>query len=628
MNQLTLDARAIYIRLFIGAVGLLLLGKAFHLQVGSSYWRGRADRVGHSELDTYPARGLISDRHGRLLTINEPTYQIELTYHQFARNNATFDTLRFCRLLGISREYFEAAIPQRWGGRYSKSKPFIFVPNVSPRVYATFQENLFQFPGFSASLRSSRNYVRPVGGHLLGYMGEVDQGAIDRGEGRYGRGDYHGIAGLEYQYEDILRGSKGSRWVYRDRLGREVGDVLEGSLDVDAVVGTDLITGIDLDLQRYGESLMVKKIGSIVALEPATGEVLAMISAPTYNPQSLRIGQGRGAAFSRLQHDTLQPLLNRAINGKYPPGSPFKTLVALVGLETGTLQPNRGMVCNGGFHSGGRLLLGCHGHPPVTNVEQAIAQSCNNYFVTAWLENVNEPAGSISPVAGFDRFTNYLRQFGLGQQLGIDFPGEIAGNLPTSQFYADRFAEDEFWRAIWVRSLAIGQGELELTALQTANFVAAIANRGHWYTPHIVRQVQEGNAGTARRLVAQRHDIDIRREHFETVARGMRQTVTNGTARLANIPDITIAGKTGTIQNAHGDHSSFVAFAPLENPQIAIMVYIENGGYGGSVAAPIASLMVERYINGKIAKNRRWIEQRMLDLDMTQRGESSIREVK
>lgn len=617
------NARTISIRVVIVIVGILLAGKAFQLQVISDTWQTRADGVGNAQIDQYPARGLMTDRNGKLLTINEPIYQIELTYNQFIREAATFDTLKFCQLLGITEDYFREAIPTRWGGRYSQSKPFTFLANVSPALYASFQENLFQFPGFSATLRSSRNYPHSVAAHLLGYMGEVSQRTIDGGAGRYSGGDYHGISGLEYQYEDVLRGSKGRRLIFRDRLGREAGDVLEGALNEDATVGTDLITTIDLDLQEYGEQLMVNKIGSIVALEPATGEILAMISAPTYDPRSLRIGRKRGRAFTQLQHDTLQPLLNRAINGKYPPGSPFKTLVALIAMETGTLEPDRSINCPGGFASGGRILLGCHNHARCNSVEDAIAQSCNAYFVTAWLENINR-YGGLTPERGLDEFNHYLYQFGLGKKLGVDFPGEIAGNVPTSKYYTDRFSEDQFWRAIWIRSLAIGQGEYEFTALQTANFAAAIANRGHWYTPHLVKKVQEGNEGVTRAITPTRHDIDIDRTHFQTVVNGMRKTVTQGTARIANVPGLDICGKTGTIQNAHGDHSSFVAFAPADDPKIAIMVYVENGGFGGSVAAPIASLMIEKYLTDEISGNRKWVETRMLEKDMTHRGESTI----
>ncbi|OAV44686.1 penicillin-binding protein 2 [Lewinella sp. 4G2] len=617
--------RAITIRIIFVLITLFLVGKAIHLQVASSYWQQRADRVGFSKEQLYPARGLVTDRNGYLLTNNAPVYQIEMTYNKFAKHAAAFDTLEFCRLLNISRDYFENAIPKQWAPKYSKSKPFIFLPNVSPTKYATLQENLFRFPGISASLRSSRNYPPGVAAHLLGYMGEVNQKAIDRGDGAYNRGDYHGISGIEYEYESHLRGKKGKRWQYLDRLGRDVGNV---KAEEDAVVGSNLITTLDLKLQRYGESLMVNKVGAVIAIEPATGEILSMISAPTYNPNLLRIGRQRGRAFTMLQQDTLKPLLNRAVNGKYAPGSPFKSLVALIGMQTGTLEANRSMSCNGGFRSGGRLLLGCHAHPFINNVPQAIAQSCNNYFVTAWLETINRD-GSVSPKEKMDEFNDYLGQFGLGKKLGIDFPGEINGFLPTSDWMMANSERkgDDFWRAIWYRSLAIGQGEYEMTSLQIANFTAAIANRGFWYTPHLVKQLQEGNESVTRPLRVERHNIDIDERHFETVVEGMRQTVLSGTARRADVPGLDVCGKTGTVQNRFGDHSVFTAFAPRNDPQIAILVYIENGGYGGTIAAPIASLMIEKYLNGEIAKNRQYLETRMFETDMTSRGETSIREI-
>lgn len=620
-----LHPRVVSIRVLIVLVGALLIGKAFHLQVASPKWTERAARVGESKEKLFPARGLIADRTGKLMTVNESVYQIQMTYNAFAKEKENFDTLGFCQLLGISREYFENAIPKQWAPKYSKSKPFVFLANVPPYKYARIQENLFRFPGFSASIRSSRTYTRPVAAHLLGYMGEVDQKAIDAGEGRYDRGDYHGISGLEYRYEDMLRGEKGEKWIYRDRLGREVG--LSGS-ELDATVGANLFTTIDLELQEYGEQLMANKVGAVIAIEPSTGEILSMISAPTYNPQALQIGQYRSNNFTVLQRDTLQPLLNRAINAKYPPGSPFKTLVALIGMQSGTLDPNRGIACNGGFFSNGKMLLGCHGHPYCNNVEQAIAQSCNNYFVNVFLENVNQ-YGALSPNQGLDEFNNYLEQFGLGGKLGIDFPGEIPGFIPTSKFYEEgAFKNEQYWRAIYVRSLAIGQGEYELTSLQIANFIAAIANRGHWYTPHLVKQVEEGNDKISRPLRIQRHNIDIDRRHFETVVEGMRQTVTSGTARRAEVPGLDICGKTGTVQNSYRDHSVFTAFAPQHDPKIAILVFVEHGGYGGSIAAPIASLMIEKYLNDSIAPNRKYLEQQMFDTDMTGRGETSIREVK
>ena len=624
-NDKRLDNRGTVIRIIFLLAAALLLGKAAQLQLFDAEFRARAERVGSGKVTLYPARGLMVDREGKHLTVNEPVYQIEMTYRDFAKGAAVFDTTAFCDLLRITPEYFVESIPKTWGHKYTKRKPFIFLPNVPPHVYATFQENLFRFPGFSASLRSMRGYTHRSAAHVLGYMSEVNQRAIDKGNGRYVTGDYHGLSGLEYQYEEMLRGKKGEKWLYLDRLGRDVGDVQDEN---EAIVGSDLMTTIDLDLQAYGESLMVNKIGAVIAIEPATGEILSMISAPTYDPNNLRIGRARGQAYTMLQRDTLQPLLNRAINGKYAPGSPFKTLVALIGLEEGTLIRNRGMACKGGFYSGGKMLVGCHGHPYVSNVEQAIAQSCNNYFVTAWLENVNQ-FGSDKSIEGLKVFNNYLYQFGLGQKLGIDFPGEIKGFIPDSTFLHKQHQEERRWKAIWNRSLAIGQGEYEMTSLQIANFTAAIANRGYWYTPHLVKGARVGNDRKGKRLEIERHDISIDKQHFETVVAGMRQTLLNGTARVAQIPGIDICGKTGTVQNYKGkDHSVFTAFAPMNNPEIAILVYIENGGYGGTIAAPIASLMTERYLNGKIAKNRKWLEQRMFDKDMTKRGETSIREVK
>ncbi len=624
-NTKSLDKRGVIIRIIFLLVAALLVGKAAQLQLFDADFKARAERVGSGKVSLYPARGLMLDRTGKRLTVNEPVYQIEMTYRDFAKQAETFDTSAFCELLRITPEYFAESIPKTWGHKFTKRKPFIFLPNVPPHLYATFQENLFRFPGFSASLRSMRGYTHRSAAHVLGYMSEVDQKAIDKGEGRYVTGDYHGLSGLEYQYEKMLRGEKGEKWLYLDRLGRDVGAAQDEN---EAVVGSDLITTIDLDLQAYGESLMANKIGTVIAIEPATGEILSMISAPTYDPNALRIGRARGQAFTQLQRDSLQPLLNRAINGKYAPGSPFKALVSLVGLQTGTLVRNRGMACKGGFYSGGKMLLGCHGHPYISNVEQALAHSCNNYFVTAWLENLNR-FGAENPTEGLKSFNNYLYQFGLGQKLGIDFPGEIKGFIPDSAFLYRQHRKEGRWKAIWNRSLAIGQGEYEMTSLQIVNFIAAIANRGYWYTPHLVKGARVGNDRKNQHLNLQRHDIDIDRQHFETVVSGMRKTVLNGTARIAHIPGIDICGKTGTVQNRKGkDHSVFTAFAPKDNPQIAILVYIENGGNGGTIAAPIASLMTERYLNGEIAKNRKWLEQRMIDTDMTKRGETSIREVK
>lgn len=596
---------------------LLLIGKAFHLQVLSKEYRAKADAVGNIKSTQYPSRGLMIDRNGKLLTTNQSAYEINCTYRLFEAGAASFDTTSFCRLLGISEDYFVEAINKDWTDRrFAKHLPFVFLSNVTQRQFATLQEHMHEFPGFTAELRSLRAYPYAVGGHLVGYMGEVDQKKINQEPDFYRRGDYTGVSGIEYKYENSLRGEKGNRWISVDRLGREVGETVEGRLDEPATAGADLLMSIDIDLQAYGERLMQGKVGSIVAIEPATGEILCMVSAPSYDLRQMSIGRSRGRAFSALMQDSLQPLINRAINGKYPPGSPFKTVVALVAMQDGTLSPDRGIPCNGAFFSNGTRLTGCHNHIYCKDVETAIAQSCNNYFVTVWLENINR-FGTISPNKGLDEFNKYLYQFGLGVKTGIDYPGEIKGNVPTSEFYTDRFAEDEFWRAIWLRSLAIGQGEYEITNLQMANLAAAIANRGHWLTPHLVRGLRlENDSVVAPPHQVYRHDIDIEARYFETVVRGMRATFKNGTARWSEVPGLDICGKTGTAENAGADHSILFAFAPQENPKIAISVYIENGGFGSTYAAPIVSLLTEKYLNGEISENRKWVEKRMLEANL------------
>lgn len=595
----------------------MLIGKAFQLQIASSAFREQADAVGNAQVEQYPSRGLMIDRKGKLLTVNQSAYQINLTYYLFEKEAANFDTSKFCRLLGITKDYFvEAANPDFNSIRYSKRKAFIFLDNVPQQQFAAFQESLHEFPGFQAQPRSLRAYPFNGGGHMVGYMGEASTAQINSDPDFYGLGDYLGISGLEYKYESVLRGEKGTRTVLLDKMGREVGEVLDGQVSVPARAGADLLTTIDIDLQAYGERLMKGKVGSIVAIEPATGEILAMISSPAYDPRSLSIGRQRGPAFSALARDTLQPLLNRAINGKYPPGSPFKTLVALIAMQEGTLNPQRSIPCRGAFYSNNQRLTGCHAHPLCNNVEAAIAQSCNNYFIIAFLENLNR-YGSLSPGKALDEFNEYLYQFGLGQKTGIDFPGEIRGNIFTSED-AVALRPNEPWRAIYHRSLAIGQGEYEITNLQMANLAAAIANRGYWLTPHLVRGLSIGHDSIAAPPhQVYRHDIDIDKAHFETVVNGMRKTFAFGTARWSDVPELQICGKTGTAENKGADHSILFAFAPKDAPKIAISVYIENGGFGGTYAAPIASLLTEYYLkDGQISENRKWIEQRMLDANL------------
>lgn len=609
--------RSTAIRVLFGLMLLGFLAKAAHLQLFNSALSTQAEQIGRSQETEYPSRGLIIDRNGDLLAANKPSYQIELTYEPFAAAQR-FDTLEFCRLLDTTVAFFEQASQKDWSDyRYSRIKPFVFMRNISPEIFATFQERMHEFPGFSASLRSSRNYSASAGAHLLGFMGEVSQEQVTRESGQYSPGDYRGASGLEYRYEHALRGEKGKQHYLVDNRGRRVEQLSQNEDSLLAIAGANLHTTIDLPLQAYGEGLMANKVGSIVALEPSTGEVLALISAPNYNPNDLAIGQSRGRTYSRLAQDSLQPLLNRAVSGKYPPGSPFKTLVGLIGLQDGTIRSNQGMACQGGFFSNGQLLTGCHSHPYCYNLEDAIAYSCNNYFVMAFLQNLNRE-GSLSPYRTLGTFNDYLYQFGLASRTGIDLPGEQAGFVPDSSFISRAFASERYWRAIYIRSLAIGQGEYELTTLQLANMASAIANRGYWIKPHIVRKV-EWSADSTNYFDDQlgRNNIDIDREHFETVIAGMRGVLTKGTARSAEVPGLNICGKTGTAENGTAvDHSIFVAFAPKDDPKIAIAVYVEYGGFGTTYAAPIASLMIEKYLKGEISPASQWREDRLLNTNL------------
>lgn len=619
--------RASVIRYSFFATALLLIGQLLYLQVIDRTFRGQAEWAGVSQQTVYPARGLIYDRDSQLLVVNNPMYDLMLTYNQFYRHakDGGFDTTKFCKLLGIDKAYFVENVNQDWpSGRFSRSVPFVFLSKISARQFAAFQESLYEFPGFSVQLRNARGYPHHTSAHVLGYIGEVNQRQIEDSltadkEKIYSPGDYIGASGLERQYEYFLRGKKGLRQVLKDNLGREIGPYKGGDADIPPESGYDLFTTLDLELQAYGEELMQNKLGSIVAIEPSTGEILAMISAPTYDPSRLIIGQQRGKAFTDLLTDTLRPFLDRTVLAQYPPGSPFKTLVSLIGLQEGTLHPDRGVACFGGYFVGG-AKTGCHGHASCRNVEQAIQYSCNTYFVTVFLELLNQYHEKGSPKKGLDRINEYLVKFGLGSPLGIDFPFEESGHIPTTGYYDKKFRNESYWRSVWIRSLSIGQGEYLMTNLQMANMAAAIANRGYWITPHLVEKLRDQHGRLIEpKQVKQRHETGINKEFYELVVNGMEKVVSGGTARASFIPDIPMCGKTGTAETNQGsgeDNSVFFAFAPMDNPKIAIAVYVENATWGGTYAAPIASLMIEKYIRGSILPQRKFLEDRMLNANL------------
>jgi len=607
------NIRQVVIRRMIYVVALLLIGKVASMQLFDPSYTQRANARTLYNKTLYPSRGLILDRNHRVLVYNNPVYTLEVTENQLQED---LDVDRFCQLLNITPATFHLAMERLKNDKHhSAGLPATFLQNLPPEQFAPLQENLHEFNGISYVLRNVRGYPYPVAPHLLGYISEVDQQTIDKSNTVYVRGDYIGATGLERTYEQWLRGQKGVSYVLKDNLGREVGRVDGGGLDSAAISGTDIITTLDLDLQMYGEALMKNKKGSIVCIDPATGGVLAMVSVPAYDPGMLTMNQARSAAFNALQQDSLNPLFDRSVMAAYPPGSILKPILALIAMQEGVLFPNRTIYCDGGYHYKQRTV-GCHLHPTATNVSIALQYSCNAYFVQVFRDLI-EQEGFSNPARGLEKLDQYLATFGLGAELGIDLPQEKSGLVPTPQFYDRMYEGQGAWRSTYILSLGIGQGEISLTTLQMANLAAILANRGFYNTPHLLKAVVGPLDEPLPQLGLEYHKVPIDPEFFEPVINGMERSINAGTGTAAYTPGIAICGKTGTSQNPHGaDHSVFYAFAPKDNPKIAIAVYIENAGWGGVYAAPIASLMIERFLNGEISASRKWIETKMLNVNL------------
>ena len=594
------QSRQRVVMIFFSLAALLLVYRCFELQVlDETYQKQQSFR---QVIIQYPSRGLIYDRNGKLLVYNYPIYDLMATYNVIKKSN--IDTLEFCRLLGITKERFISNLEKDFKGdyRYSKRKPFEFMTKIPADTFAQLEERLYEFRGFEGMRRSVRGYAVHSAAHVLGYISEVSQQQIERSGGEYQRGEYIGVSGLESFYEKQLRGRLGEKNVLRDKWGRVQGSYRGGEFDKEAIAGMDLTTSIDLDLQMYAESLMVNKRGAVVAIEPATGEILAMVSAPAYDPNILVIDQKRKEAFAQLLSDSLNPLFNRALMAKYPPGSIFKTILAAIALQERVIQPNTPMGCGGGYHYG-NLRVGCHGHPGISDVGRAIQFSCNNYFCQTFKEIVNM-YGFDFPEKGLARLAEHLDACGLGRKVGIDLPNEVSGNVPTPSFYDKRLGAGR-WRFSNFVSVGIGQGEVEITPLQMANIAAIIANRGFYYIPHFAKEFK---GDTTNVLAPYKKPIytKVHPSNFEPIVRGMADVVIAGTGRRAQIPDIAVCGKTGTVENRRGkDHSTFIAFAPRDNPKIAVAVYVENGGFGSTYGAPIASLIIEKFIRRHIASPQR-----------------------
>jgi len=581
---------------------IVMLAKLFSLQVVDTSYRISADNNVLRYVIQYPARGLIFDRNGKLLVFNQAAYDLMVIPGQ----TSSVDTTELCNILEITKQSFNTRMKE--ARSYSRYAPSVFLKMVSSETYGRLQEVLYKYPGFYVQTRTLRKYSYPVAAHVLGYVGEVNEKEI-KSDPYYDMGDYIGVSGIEASYEKELRGRKGLKIFLVDVHNRIKGTYQTGRYDSVPVPGEDLISTLDIDLQLYGEKLMQNKNGSIVALEPSTGEVLALITAPNYDP-SLLIGRIRSENFRNLQNDTLLPLFNRALMASYPPGSTFKTVNGLIGLQEGVINRSYEYFCDNGYYSTNTYVK-CH-HFASFNLPEAIMVSCNAYFCNAFRRILeNRQYGSVAEA--YNGWRSYLTEFGFGSVLGSDLKNELPGFVPETSYY-NRYYGEGRWKALTVLSLAIGQGELGTTPLQMANLAATIANRGYYYTPHIIKEI-DNRDGTIDPLFRSRHDISIDSANFEIIAEGMRDVVNGGpgaTARYIALKDIEICGKTGTAENPHGpDHSIFIAFAPAKDPKIALAVYVENSGFGATFAAPIASLMIEKYLKGEISA--KWLEERILN---------------
>jgi len=590
------DRRYIFAIVII-LVGLLYLIRLFQLQVLDQSYEQYALSNAQSVRNIYPARGLIYDRNGRIMVYNKAAYDIMVT----PRNLEPFDTTELCRILHISRESLLNRLEE--ARAYSFRVPSVFMKQVSYENAAVLQEKLFQFPGFYVQTRTLREYTRPIAAHALGYVGEVDQEILDQ-EPYYQLGDYIGVSGIEKAYESYLRGKKGQQVFLKDVHNQTIESYQNGRLDIKVEVGRNLTSTLDMDLQEYGEKLMSPYVGSIVAIEPKSGEVLSLISAPGYSPDLL-VGRSLGTAFGQLAGDSLNPLFNRALMAQYPPGSTFKTVMGLIGLQEEVISPLTEHHCYYGFYVG-NIHTACHLHETPLDLRGAIQNSCNTYFIQV-LKSILQDSKFSSTAEAYANWRSHLFSLGLAHPLGIELSNELNGNIPGADYF-NRIYGENHWNYLTIRSLAIGQGELLATPLQMANMTAAIANRGYYLTPHLVKEI-EGEDQIADSYM-ERHLTGIDTSCFTPIVDGMDLVVNGGpgsTARNARIPGITVCGKTGTAENPHGnDHSIFIAFAPKEDPKIAIAVYVENQGFGTTYAAPIASLMIEKYLKGEI--ERSWYE--------------------
>lgn len=602
---MNLSSRKFIVGLIFLVIGVLFIARLFTVQVLDDKYKLDSDSNVIREITLHPARGLIYDRNGELLVYNEAAYDLKVIPKQVKE----IDTVAFCALLEIEKkEFLEKFIKAK---KYSRYKASTFLKEISSVSYANIQEQLFLYPGFFVETRTLRKYPRNSAAHILGYIGEVNQNTIEE-KPYYRSGDYIGKSGLEYSYEELLRGTRGVKRVQVDVHNREKGSYEDGKLDTMAITGTVIKTTLDIVLQEYGELLMQNKKGSIVAIEPSTGEILALVSAPNYDPNML-VGRAVGKNYPLLSKDSLNPLFNRALMAKYPPGSIFKTVQALVALEAGVISENSSFPCI-------KSLVNCHNHPTATSVSSSVKMSCNPYYYSVFKRLIQQKRDKSiykDSEIGLGIWSKKIKKFGFGIRLETDLPNVKSGYVPDVDFYNKWYGEGR-WAFSTIYSLSIGQGEMGVVPLQMANLSAIIANKGYYYTPHFIKQIDKSDKIPSK--FSDKKQVGVKKQHFEPIIDGMYRVVyeAGGTARRARIHDsIVVCGKTGTAQNPHGeDHSVFMAFAPRDNPKIAIAVFVENAGFGGTWAAPIASLMMEQYLTDSISTRNLMKEKRILDANL------------
>lgn len=571
------------------------------MQLIDDQWVDRAAEISERKIITYPARGIVYDRNHEKLIANEVYYDLMV----IPKETKGIDSVAFAKLIGISIEEYSKRMQK--AKDYSIRKHSEFEKQISPDDYALIGPELYKYPGFFEQERTLRTYPKHIAGHLLGYMNEVNDADIKK-RPYYKSRDYIGRSGIEKQYEVVLRGERGVKYLLQDAIGIATGSYEDGKNDTLAKSGKNITLGIDWELQAYGEKLMVNKLGSIVAIEPSSGEILSMVSAPSYDP-NLLVGRDLGKNYGELQKDSLKPLLNRSTGSIYPPGSIFKLVMSLVGMQEGVITQNSGFPCT-------KSLVGCHNHPSAQNVQQAVKMSCNPYYyyvVRRIIQQGKHKSQFKDAAIGLDIWAKYVRSFGLGAKSQTDFGGMAQGLIPDKAYY-DKIYGEYRWAYSTIYSICIGQGEVTVSPFEMANLAAIMANRGYYYHPHFIKDIE--GEGIPLKYTKKNYTM-VDTSLFPIVVEGMQGVVNEpgGTARRARIDSIVVCGKTGTAQNPHGeDHSIFIAFAPKDDPQIAIAVYVENAGFGGTWAAPIASLLIEQYLNDSISNPKK--EQRILDANL------------